>query len=237
MRKKYFFFGFGQVAKNFVLLQKKEKKNFKFVATSTSKSKIKNFLNKKYQSLKFKNNFFDKKIFKFLNQSDFILVSIPPKKNTDIVLKYFSKILKLNKKAKIIYLSATSVYGNHKGKWVNEKSRLKPSSLFGKRRIRVEDIATAIQKGFKKNNLGGQIFNISDDLPASNEVVSKFSAKLLKIKSLNPIKVSEIKSKTARDFYKDSKKVSNKKMKSVLKVKLKYPTYKEGLRSLVNNYV
>ena len=76
-----------------------------------------------------------------------------------------------------------------------------------------------------------------DDLPASNEVVSKFSAKLLKIKSLNPIKVSEIKSKMARDFYKDSKKVSNKKMKSVLKVKLKYPTYKEGLRSLVNNYV
>ena len=291
MSKKYFFFGFGQVAKNFILLQKKEKKKFKFVATSTSKSQIKNFVNKKYQSLKFKNNFFDKKIFRFLNQSDFILVSIPPKKNTDIVLKYFSKILKLNKKAKIIYLSATSVYGNHKGKWVNEKSRLKPTSLFGKRRqkaekqwlkfhkkfknniiifrlpgiyskennalsrlrygdnvfvkqnkhffsrIRVEDIATAIQKGFKKNNLGGQIFNISDDLPASNEVVSKFSAKLLKIKSLNPIKVSEIKSKMARDFYKDSKKVSNKKMKSVLKVKLKYPTYKEGLRSLVNNYV
>ena len=27
MSKKYFFFGFGQVAKNFVLLQKKEKKN------------------------------------------------------------------------------------------------------------------------------------------------------------------------------------------------------------------
>ena len=78
--------------------------------------------------------------------------------------------------------------------------------------------------------MGGQIFNISDDLPASNEVVS---AKLLKIKSLNPKKVSEIKSKMARDFYKDSKKVSNKKMKSVLKVKLKYPTYKEGLRSLV----
>ena len=88
MSKKYFFFGFGQVAKNFILLQKKEKKKFKFVATSTTKSKIKKFVNKKYQSLKFKNNFFDKKIFRFLNQSDFILVSIPPKKNTDIVSKF-----------------------------------------------------------------------------------------------------------------------------------------------------
>ena len=32
----------------------------------------------------------------------------------------------------ITYLSATSVYGDHKGDWVNEKASLKPTSLMGK---------------------------------------------------------------------------------------------------------
>ena len=36
-----------------------------------------------------------------------------------------------------------------------------------------------------------------------------------------------------KDFYRDSKKVSNKKLKSI-GVKLKYPSYKEGLNSIFN---
>ena len=71
MSKKYFFFGLVKLLK-ILSFYKKRKKKFEFVATSTSKSKIKKFLNKKYQSLKFKNNFYDKKIFQFLNKSDFI---------------------------------------------------------------------------------------------------------------------------------------------------------------------
>ena len=39
-----------------------------------------------------------------------------------------------------------------------------------------------------------------------------------------------------KEFYKDSKKVSNKNMKSTLKIKLKYPTYKQGLRNIFNNF-
>ena len=38
-----------------------------------------------------------------------------------------------------------------------------------------------------------------------------------------------------KEFYKDSKKVSNKNMKNKLIIKLKYPTYKEGLRNIFNN--
>ena len=38
-----------------------------------------------------------------------------------------------------------------------------------------------------------------------------------------------------KEFYKDSKKVSNKNMKNKLQLKLKYPTYKEGLRNIFNN--
>ena len=33
-----------------------------------------------------------------------------------------------------------------------------------------------------------------------------------------------------KDFYKDSKKVSNKKIKDKFKLKLIYPTYEEGLK-------
>ena len=40
-----------------------------------------------------------------------------------------------------------------------------------------------------------------------------------------------------KDFYKDSKKVSNKNMKNKLKLKLKYPTYKQGLRNIFNNLI
>ena len=36
-----------------------------------------------------------------------------------------------------------------------------------------------------------------------------------------------------RSFYRDSKKVSNKKMKKLLKIKLLYPTYKTGLKNLL----
>ena len=39
-----------------------------------------------------------------------------------------------------------------------------------------------------------------------------------------------------KEFYKDSKKVSNKKMKNKLKLKLQYPTYKQGLKNIFNNF-
>ena len=39
-----------------------------------------------------------------------------------------------------------------------------------------------------------------------------------------------------KEFYKDSKKVSNKKMKKQLNIRLKYPNYKQGLRNIFNNF-
>jgi hypothetical protein len=38
-----------------------------------------------------------------------------------------------------------------------------------------------------------------------------------------------------KSFYQDSKKVSNAKIKKDLKVKLYFPTYKEGFKSILNN--
>tara|TARA_A100001015_G_scaffold309718_1_gene409688 strand:- start:421 stop:1290 length:870 start_codon:yes stop_codon:yes gene_type:complete len=282
----FFFFGFGQTAKYLVNNLMLSKKNFTFSATNTKKTSFKTFAKKKFLSFKFKDKFYDKKLIKELSKANYILVSIPPQKKEDLVLKSFKELLKKSEFKKLIYLSATSVYGNHDGKWVNENSKLKGKTKFGLARkivekiwikfrdlnnlninilrvsgiyskennvlkkisktniyikekkyfsrIRIEDLAQIIKKMFysKKNSF---ILNASDDKPATNVEVANFAAKLLKIKNLKPIPVSKFKNKMIKEFYKDSKKVSNKNMKNKLLIKLKYPTYKEGLRNIFNN--
>ena len=76
----------------------------------------------------------------------------------DIVANYFDSNFKSLKNCKwITYLSATSVYGDHKGNWVNEKSITKPTSSNGinrlKRKIR--------GKNYQKNNFPLQIFRLA----------------------------------------------------------------------------
>lgn len=286
MTNNYFFFGFGQVAKYYVDELIKKKKKFNFFVTTTSNSSTKRFKGKAYRSFKFNGNKYDKKIFDYLKSSNYLLISIPPSKGKDYVLSNFGKIIKSINFKKIIYLSATSVYGNHNGKWVSEKSNLKPSTEFGKSRlkaekrwlkiskkknfnlvilrlsgiyskennplmrlkagpktfiskknqffsrIRVEDISRVLDKIFNDKKISREIINISDDLPASNENVTKFAAKLLSIKNLKSISYKNLEGKMIKGFYKDSKKVSNKKMKSLLNIKLLYPDYKSGLRNL-----
>ena len=285
-KDKFFFFGFGQTAKYLVNNLKLSNKKFFFSATNTKKTSLKSFGKKKFNSFKFKDKFYDKKLIKDLLEADYILVSIPPQKKKDLVLKSFRELLKKSKFKKLIYLSATSVYGNHDGKWVNENSKLKGRTKFGLgrkiventwikfrdlnnldinilrvsgiyskennvlkkisktnifvkekkyfSRIRVEDLAQIIKKVFysPKKFL---ILNASDDKPATHIEVANFVAKLLKIKILKPISISKFKNKMIKEFYKDSKKVSNKNMKNKLLIKLKYPTYKEGLRNIFNN--
>jgi len=283
----FFFLGFGQTAKYFVRELSKSKKKFFFSATNTKSTQKKSFINKSFKSYKFNNNTFDKKIILELLKADYILVSIPPQGKKDIVLKTFGKVLSKAKFKKIIYLSATSVYGNHNGKWVNEKSKLKGKTNFGLRRkivekkwlnfknktnfdvnilrvsgiysiennvlkkikkkgiyvkekkyfsrIRIEDLAIIIKKTFYSPRKS-LILNASDDKPSTNIEVANYAAKLMRIKKLLPIPISKFKNKMIKDFYKDSKKVSNKSMKNKLKIKLKYPTYKQGLKNIFDNY-
>ena len=51
------------------------------------------------------------------------------------------------------------------------------------------------------------------------------------------IKQIDIDNNMIKDFYKDSKKVSNKKMKVFFKYNLKYPTYKDGLKIIKNHFI
>ena len=90
------------------------------------------------------------------------------------------------------------------------------------------------KKIFFFKNIKGEIFNVSDNLPASSEKVYKYAANVLKVKSFKVISTKNIESKMLKSFYRDSKKVSNKKLKKKLKFKLKYPTYKKGLSDFIN---
>ncbi len=288
---KVFCFGFGQVAESFVNKLIQEKKIFDLSITSRQETHQIEFNRIKINSYKFTNTKFDNSITAKLQEADCILISIPPIEGKDIVANFLDTNQKNITNCKwITYLSATSVYGDHKGNWVNENSPTKPTSTNGlsrleaektwislsnkknyplqifrlagiysnefnilKRlktgsvqivdkknhffsRIHIEDIANILFKSldnFKSN----EIYNICDDKPAPQSEVAAYGAKLLKLEKLNPVKLEEIESEMLLNFYKDSKKVDNKKMKSFFKYKLKYPTYVEGLDYIFDNSI
>ena len=103
-------------------------------------------------------------------------------------------------------------------------------------RIHVEDIANILSNSLtqiKKN----EVYNISDDRPASAEEVTMYGIKLLGVDKPKTIEINEIESEMLKGFYRDSKKVDNKKMKEIFNYKLKYPTYVEGLNYIFNNTI
>ena len=117
---KLFCFGYGQVAKVFIsnLLKKKVKLNLT-VSTreNSSNKKLNNF---EFENLEFSENGYDKKILEKLNEYDYILISVPPINSKDLFLENLANHVSENSKIKsILYLSSTSVYGDHNGAWLN----------------------------------------------------------------------------------------------------------------------
>ena len=287
---KVFCFGFGQVAQYFI--RKIIKKNIMIELNISSRKKT---YTSKFEGLDFNSyEFNDDKIDENMNikiqDADYILVSIPPVNNEDVVVKNFKEIIKKTNTKWITYLSATSVYGNHNGEWVNEDSETKPTSTSGVKRLKaenqwlkfssennlplqifrlsgiysvennilkrlisgqakivkkenhffsrihVEDIANILfdsMKKFKSN----EIYNISDDKPASQEEIVSYGTKLLKIKSPELLQLEALEDGMLKDFYKDSKKVDNQKVKKFFNYQFTYPTYKEGLDKIFNDIV
>ena len=82
-------FGFGQVAKNFILKLKKNKVFFKLTTTSREESKNKKFENIKYESFQFTETSFDKNFISKLEEADHVLLSIAPQNGNDIVINKF----------------------------------------------------------------------------------------------------------------------------------------------------
>ena len=285
-----FCFGFGQVAKNFIKKLIIEKYNINLSVTSRSETSKKNFKGINYNSYLFNSEKFDQNLVVKLKEADHILVSIPPEKQEDLVVKNFSKFLESSKVKWITYLSATSVYGDHKGKWVNENSKTNPISnkgvarlkaenswiFLGKKnklpvqifrlsgiysneknilvrlksgdvklinkknhyfsRIHVDDIANILFKSLLKFK-SGEIYNLSDDKPSSSKEITLYGAKMLNIKNIKNIEVHEIESEMLKNFYNESKKVSNKKVKNYFNYNLMFPTYIEGLNYIRDNII
>lgn len=108
---------------------------------------------------------------------------------------------------------------------------IKPGQVFS--RIHVDDIAATLLASIQHPN-PGRIYNVCDDDPAPPEDVIGHAAALLglPIPPEVPYDQAEM-SPMARSFYGESKKVSNRRIRDELGVILNFPTYREGLASLL----
>ncbi len=226
--------------------------------------------------------FSDPSIPGILKNYSHVLISIPPELGNDPVLLNYASFLK--KTSWIGYLSATSVYGDHQGQWVDETSLLHPQTISGiqrmkaeeqwlstdlpvhifrlsgvygpgrstidslKRneihqrvdtpghffsRIHIEDICQVLRASMN-NPTPREIYNLADDWPAPTREIIEYVCGLLKL-PLPPLVPFELADLTprAREFYQDNKRVDNFKIKAELNVKLKFPTYRSGLKKLL----
>ncbi len=110
-------------------------------------------------------------------------------------------------------------------------SVLKEAQYFS--RIHVTDICEALFQSMLLP-MPGEIFNLSDDYPCNSCEVDAYAADLLGVERLIviPYEVAEL-SPMAQEFYQSNRRVSNAKLKKTLLPKLRYPTYKEGLDSIL----
>lgn len=229
-----------------------------------------------------------KNLFDLLQDYSHILFSIPPDaQGRNLFLKdnpdFFKNMRHLSW---IGYLSATSVYGDQQGRWVDEKTSPHPttdrgykrwlaeqewqllyqqsqlpihifrlSSIYGPgrnalvnildgtaklieqpgqifNRLHINDIIQVLETSMQQPKPGA-IYNLADDEPAPPADVIRYACRLLGKKdliatSLHDPSISEM----TRSFYQESKRVSNQLIKDQLKIKLLYPTYREGLENL-----
>jgi nucleoside-diphosphate-sugar epimerase len=112
------------------------------------------------------------------------------------------------------------------------KRIIKAGQIFS--RIHVEDICQTVVKA-ATGGYESDIFNLADDLACPPQDVIEAAADLLKLKApkAQDFETADL-SPMARSFYMESKRVRNDKIKSILGITLKYPTYKVGLAELLS---
>ena len=214
-----------------------------------------------------------------------IVVSAPPDAGGDPVLRHHAKDLGAFDIAWLAYLSATGVYGDHRGGWVTEATPLTPGTERGRRRlaaekawlaldlpvhifrlagiygpgrnqlvamrdgtakriikagqifsrIHVDDIARVLLASIARPNPGAA-YNVCDDEPCPPQDVVAYAAQLLGLPPPPEVPFDEAElSPMASSFYADSKRVSNARIKHELGIKMRYPSYREGLASLLRD--
>ena len=185
------------------------------------------------------------------------------------------------------YLSTTGVYGDRRGGWVFETSRLAAQSVEGARRVQaerdwwevgrgmgltvtafrlpgiygpgrstfdrlregrarrlaipdhvfsrihVDDLAASLEASIARPRAGAA-YNLCDDEPCPNSEVVAYAAHLLGLPVPPEVTLTEARLPSeALRFYAESKRVSNALAKAELGWRPMYPTYREGLRAVL----
>lgn len=136
----------------------------------------------------------------------------------------------------VAVLRLSGIYGPGRNLLVNlrcgqARNVDKPGQVFN--RIHVDDVAQAIDAAFGQDADG--VFNVTDDEPTPPGDPIVFAASLLGLPPPPAIPFAqaiETMSPMAASFYAENRRVRNDRMKRVLGVRLRYPTYREGLRAL-----
>jgi len=107
---------------------------------------------------------------------------------------------------------------------------VKPGQVFN--RIHVEDIASVLEASIAQPHAGA-IYNVADDEAAPPDEVVAYAAELAQLPPPPEVAFEDAElTPMARSFYGNSRRVSNARIKSELGVRLRYPTYREGLAAL-----
>jgi hypothetical protein len=108
---------------------------------------------------------------------------------------------------------------------------VKPGQVFN--RIHVVDIARVLEAAMTTPT-GFDTFNVTDDEPGPPQDVVAYAAELLGMTPPPAIAFADARlSPMAASFYSESKRVRNGRMKRAFGISLQYPTFREGLLSIV----
>ncbi|HWI26001.1 MAG TPA: SDR family oxidoreductase [Stellaceae bacterium] len=109
----------------------------------------------------------------------------------------------------------------------------KPGQVFS--RIHVADIAQVLRASMARP-APGRVYNLCDDDAAPPEVVIAEACRLIGVAPPPLIPFAEARlSPMARSFYDDNKRVSNRRLKEELGIRLLYPSYRDGLKALLHD--
>lgn len=128
------------------------------------------------------------------------------------------------------------IYGPGRGPFQKVKDGtarriLKAGQVFS--RIHVEDIAQVLRASIARPNPGA-VYNVCDDEPAPPEAVLEHAADLLGLPHPPAVRFEEADlPPMARSFYEETRRVANRRIQQELGVRLRYPTYREGLAAIL----
>ena len=281
-----FAFGLGYSAQT--LAGRLSGKGWQIAGTARDEANIARLSAQGYEVARFAGQAGNRDAVELLHGTTHLLHSIPPGPDGDAVLAHYRReIAKLGSLEWIGYLSTVGVYGDQRGRWVDETTPPKPNSdrtearveaeqawlRFGEEtgvpvqifrlagiygpgrsvfdklsvgtarrirkdgqvfsRIHVDDIASVLEASIAHPKAGA-IYNVADDEPAAPDEVVAYAAELIGVPPPPEIAFEDAElTPMARSFYEGSRRIANARIKSELGVKLRYPTYREGLASLL----